>query len=74
MLNVCLLIDGKDILLEVFRNEDIAKGVLVSRTHVKPRSVQALNETKFLVTYLQEYWLRTLVPPSKRLMNGVVNL
>ena len=27
------------------------KGVLVSRTHIKPRGVHALNETKFLVTY-----------------------
>ena len=41
----------KDILLDVFRNEDIMKGVLVSGTHVKPRSVHALNETTFLVTY-----------------------
>ena len=50
MLTVCILIDGKDILLDIFRNEDITKGVLVSRTHVKPRSIHALNET-FLVTY-----------------------
>ena len=34
-----------------FRNEDNVKGVLVSRTHIKPRSVHALNETTFLVTY-----------------------
>ena len=38
----------------MFRNENIAKGVLVSRTHVKPRSVHALNETTFLVTYSSE--------------------
>ena len=50
-LTVCILIDGKDILLDVFRNKDIAKGVLVSGTHVKPRSVHALNESTFLVTY-----------------------
>ena len=51
MLTVCILIDGKDILPDVFRNEDIARGVLVSGTHVEPRSVHALNKTTFLVTY-----------------------
>ena len=51
MLTVCISIDGKDILPDVFRNEDIAKGDLVSGTHVKPRSVHALNETTFLGTY-----------------------
>ena len=52
-LTVCILIDGKDILPDVFRNEHIAKGVLVSGIHVEPRSVHALNET-FLVTYPSE--------------------
>ena len=51
MLTVHILIDGKEILLDVFRNEDIAKGVLIGWTHVDPRSVHALNETTFLVTY-----------------------
>ena len=51
MLTVCVLIDGKEILLDVFRNEDIVKGVVVGRTHVEPRSVHGLNETTFLVTY-----------------------
>ena len=51
MLTVCILIDGKDILLDVFSNKEIAKGVLVSGNQVKPRSVYALNETTFLVTY-----------------------
>ena len=51
MLTVCILIYGKDILLDVFRNEEIAKGVLVSGTQIEPRSVYALNETTFLVTY-----------------------
>ena len=32
MLTVCILVDGKDILPDVFRNEVIAKGVLVSGT------------------------------------------
>ena len=51
MLIVCILIDGKDILPDIFRNEDIAKGVFVNRTQIEPRSVCDLNETTFLVTY-----------------------
>ena len=51
MLTVCVLIDGKEILPDVFRDEDIMKGALISGTHIKPRSVHALNETTFLVTY-----------------------
>ena len=39
MLTVCILIKGRDILPNVFRNEDITKGVLVSVTHVEPRGV-----------------------------------
>ena len=50
-LSVCILIEGRDILLDVFRNEDITKGVLTGVTHVEPRNVYALNETTFLVTY-----------------------
>ena len=49
MLTVCILIKGRDILLYIFRNEDTVKGVLI--THMEPRSVHALNETSFLVTY-----------------------
>ena len=37
-----------------FQNEDTAKGVLVSGTPVKPKSVYALHETTFLVTYSSE--------------------
>ena len=54
MLTVCILIDGKDILLDVFRNGDIVKGFLVSGTHAEPRSVHSLDETTFLVTYPSE--------------------
>ena len=50
-LTVHILIDGNDIFPDVFRNEEIAKGVLVGGTHVEPRSVHVLNETTFLVTY-----------------------
>ena len=38
-------------LLDVFRNKEIAKEVLISGTQVKCRSVYTLNETTFLVTY-----------------------
>ena len=51
MLMVCILINGKEILPDVFQNEDIAEGVLTGGTHVEPKSVHALNETTFLVTY-----------------------
>ena len=50
MLTVCILIDGKEILLDVFRNEDIMKRVQIGGMHVEPRSVHALNGTTFLVT------------------------
>ena len=49
------LIDGREILPDIFHNEDIAKGVLISGTHVEPKSVYALNEITFLVTYSSEY-------------------
>ena len=52
MLLVCILIDGKEIIPHVLQNEDVTKGVLMSWTHVEPRSVQAFNETTFLATYL----------------------
>ena len=50
-LNVCVLVGGREILPDVFQNDDVVKGVLIGGTHVEPRSVQALNETTFLVTY-----------------------
>ena len=51
MLTVYILIDGREILPNVLWNEDVAKGVLIGRSHVEHRSVHALNETTFLVTY-----------------------
>ena len=50
MLTVHVLIKGRHILLDIFRNEDITKRILIGVTHVEPRSVYALNETTFLVT------------------------
>ena len=51
MLTVCILIDGKEILPDVFRNKDIRKGALIGGTHTVPRSVHALSKTTCLVTY-----------------------
>ena len=51
MLVVCVVIDGKEIIPHGLRNEDDVKGVLMSWPHVEPRSVNALNETTFLVTF-----------------------
>ena len=51
MLMVCMLINRKEILLTALWNVDVAKGVVMSWTHVEPRNVQTLNETTFLVTY-----------------------
>ena len=50
-LTVPMLIDGKEILLQMLWNEQVAKGVLMGWTHVEPKNVQALNETTFLATY-----------------------
>ena len=45
------MIDGKEILLHALRNEDVNEGVMMSWTHVEPRSVLAVKEIAFLVTY-----------------------
>ena len=50
-LMVCILIDGKEILLQVLHNEEVTKGVLMGWTNIEPKSIQALNETTFLATY-----------------------
>ena len=50
-LTVCVVIDGKEILLQVLQNEDVAKGVLMGWIHVEPKNVQDLNEITFLATY-----------------------
>ena len=51
MLTVHVLIEGRVILSDIFRNEDISKGLLIGQTHVESRSVHVLNETTFLATY-----------------------
>ena len=54
MFTINILIEGRDILPEIFRNDDIVKVVLIGVIHVEPRSVHALNETTFLVAYSSE--------------------
>ena len=67
MLTVCIFIDRKDILLDVFRNEESAKGVLVSRTQVKPISAYALNETTLPVTYPSGIWAEDIGSAIKKI-------
>ena len=50
-LTVCILINGKEILLQALNNEEVMKGVLMGWMNVEPKSMQALNETTFLATY-----------------------
>ena len=50
-LMVCILIDGKEILLQALCNEEVMKGMLMDWTNVKLKSMQSLNETTFLATY-----------------------
>ena len=50
-LTVCVLIDGKVILLQALYNEEVTKGMLTRWTNVEPKRFQALNETTFLATY-----------------------
>ena len=66
-LTVCILIDGKDILPDDFRNEEIAKGVLVSGTQVKPRCIYGLNETTFLVSYPSGIWAEDIGSAIKKI-------
>ena len=50
-LMVCILIDGKEILLQALHNEEVAKGVIIGWNNVEPMRLQALNETIFLATF-----------------------
>ena len=50
-LMVCMLIDGKKILLQALHNEEVAKGVLTGWMNVESKRLQAVNETTFLATY-----------------------
>ena len=50
-LMVCILIDGKEILLQALHNKEVTKRVLMGLTNVEPKSLQASNEITFLATY-----------------------
>ena len=50
-LMVCMLIDGKEVLLQHLCNEKVANGVLTGWMNVEPERLQALNETTFLATF-----------------------
>ena len=50
-LTLCMLIDGKEILLQALCNEEVIKGVLTGWINVEPKRLPALNETTFLATY-----------------------
>ena len=51
ILMVCILINGKEILLQALHHEEVAKGVLMDWMNVEPKGMQTLNKTTFLVTY-----------------------
>ena len=50
-LMVCMLIDGKEILLQALHNEEVINGVITGWTNMEPKRLQALNETTFLATF-----------------------
>ena len=50
-LMVCMLINGKEILPQVFHNEEVTKGVITGWTNMEPKRLQALNETTFLAIF-----------------------
>ena len=50
-LMICMLIEGKEILLQASCNEEVAKGVLTGWTNMEPKRLQALSETTFLATF-----------------------
>ena len=50
-LTVCILINGKEILLQALHNKEVAKGMPTGWMNVEPKRLQALNETTFLAIY-----------------------
>ena len=50
-LMLCILIEGKDTLLQDLHNEEVVKGVITGWTNVDPKRSQALNETTFIATF-----------------------
>ena len=50
-LTVCMLINGKEILLQILYNEEITKGIFTVWTNVESKRLQAFNEITFLATF-----------------------
>ena len=73
-LMVCILIDGKEILLQVLWNEEVAKGVLMGWKHVEPKNVQVLNETTFLAVYAVGILAEEIWAVIEKIENWLSNL
>ena len=68
-LTVCILIDGKEFLPQALHNEEVMKGVLMGWTNVEPKSIQALNETTFLATYVVGIFAEEIGTAIKKIDN-----
>ena len=55
-LTVHILIDEKEIVLQVLWNKEVVKGVFMGWMNMEPKSMQALNETTFLAIYAVGKW------------------
>ena len=69
-LTVCVLINGKEILLQALCKEEVVKGVITGWTNVEPKKLQALNETTFLATFAVSILVRRLELPLRELILG----
>ena len=65
-----VLIDRKEILPQVLKNEEVVKRVLMGWMYIEPKNVQVLNETTFLDTYASCIVVRRLGLLLKRLRIG----
>ena len=50
-LMVCILIDGKEVLLQALHNEEVTKRVITGWVNIEHKILQGLNETTFLATF-----------------------
>ena len=73
MLMVHILIDRKEILLQVLQNEEVMKGVLMVWTHAEPQSIKLSMKPHTYLLMLLVYYLRRLGLLLKRLRIGWVN-
>ena len=68
-LMVCMLIDGKEILLQALHNEEVAKGVITGLTNIEPKNLQAVNETTFLATFAADILAEEIGIAIKKINN-----